>query len=151
MPPELQVLESAVRDPRAPETHRQAPRCSTCMAVWRVAECFICGAEFCPRHGQQGQCNECWLNTWLPSNPPSPRWSTAGLLLGMVAIFTALGLVAGSLIDALVRTALPATPHGLVATVPTVIGFSLGWWCFATVGGRWMAEDQRHEFMEHEE
>jgi hypothetical protein len=38
-----------------------------------------------------------------------------------------------------------------VAAIPALLGFGLGWWCFATVGCGWMAEDELETDLEHEE
>jgi hypothetical protein len=151
MPPELQVLKQPVEDPPAAQPVRKSPRCSTCFATSRVAECATCDAEFCPWHGEQRRCNECWLDAWLPAGDPGPPWSAVALALGMVVLLTTVGVLAGSLFDGLIRTLRPETRHGIVAAIPALLGFGLGWWCFATVGCGWMAEDELETDLEHEE
>jgi len=110
-----------------------------------------CGDEFCPHHGQLGRCTACWYDTLAPSGEINPRWSTVGLALGMVAVLTALGVLLGDVLESALAAFGPGVPHGVLAATMAIVGFGLGWWCFATVGRRWIADDQHEAELEHEE
>ena len=69
----------------------------------------------------------------------------------MVAILTALGVLLGSVIEALATAYSADLPHGVIASTMAIVGFGLGWCCFATVGRRWIAEDQHEAELEQKE
>lgn len=113
--------------------------------------CVTCGEDFCARHGQVGRCNACWHDTLLPHGEVDPRWSTVCLALGMVAVLTVLGVLLGDVVETAIAAFRPVVQHGVVPAAMAIVGFGLGWWCFATVGRRWITDDQREAELEQEE
>jgi hypothetical protein len=69
----------------------------------------------------------------------------------MVAAQTGLGVLLGDVLEALAAWYWPSLSHGVIASAMAITGFGVGWWCFATVGRRWFAEDQHEAELEHEE
>ena len=55
---------------------------------------------------------------------------------------TALGVILGSGLEALASYFWPSLRPGLIASIVAIVGFGTGWWWFATVGERWLAEDE---------
>jgi hypothetical protein len=127
------------------------PRCATCLSKQGVLACVTCGDDFCARHGQLDRCNACWYETLLPPAEVNTRWSTVGLALCMVAVLSALGVLLGDVLETVIVAIRPGVPHGAIAAAMAIVGFGLGWWCFATVGHRWIADDQREAELEQEE
>jgi hypothetical protein len=63
-------------------------------------------------------------------------------MVGMVGMLTALGAILGTGIDALARLFWSGLAPGIIPVTAALLGFGAGWCWFATVGQRWLDEDQ---------
>jgi hypothetical protein len=138
----LQSPTKRFEPPNTEPVPQPATRCAFCSTAAFVQLCIDCGTQFCRRHGRRDLCQECRLEAWLIPTAPDAHWARVGLMVGMVGMLTALGAILGNGLDALARHFWPGLAPGIVAPIAAIVGFGAGWWWFATVGDRWLAEDE---------
>jgi hypothetical protein len=63
----------------------------------------------------------------------------------MVGVMTVVGVLLGSILDSVIRDFWPSLAPRVVAPAAAIVGNAVGWWFFATVGQRWLDEDEQKD------